>query len=560
MLAATDIAFSHDQFAEVVKHFATEVPKLFLRHKSTAHLALELQKLNLLESLATRFTVAIVGQMKAGKSTLLNALVGKSIAPTGVTETTATVNWFRHGQDDECRKFRVHWKDGTTNDLPRERAIEWIGTGDNALKTNLLEFFADAEFLRTASVVDTPGTRSVIQAHEETTQDFLAEKAPFRFGGAADAVVYAVNPVIHESERELLQFYGEQTRLPGASAYNSIAVVLKWEHLEPDPLARVREKCERLQEQLDGKVAIVLPASGLLARHVAEVPLESWQDLAETALKSNKVTLDALLRSEWDFTDDCMGAPLTAAARRQLVSRISWKLLPMCVHFARKYSLSDAAELRDALGRASGVGELRKVLETSFFSRAKLIKASTTLRKAWKPCDTAQETWKLELKRQRSVVELGQDAHAYVTKYAARDPHAAPIREYIERSLVALQKDADTIGPIQQELESLAGSVKRAFELFDSDTDCLKRLERERASFGDDVTELECLLALNGSDFRERLQMAGNDQHSIALERAKARLRYWSRQREERTGDQRFICAHACDILKRVLRHLEAAK
>ena len=40
--------------------------------------------------------VAIAGKMKAGKSTLLNALVGEQIAPTDAGECAKVVTWYEH--------------------------------------------------------------------------------------------------------------------------------------------------------------------------------------------------------------------------------------------------------------------------------------------------------------------------------------------------------------------------------------------------------------------------------------------------------------------------------
>jgi hypothetical protein len=131
--------------------------------------------------------------------------------------------------------------------MPLDRVGEWIGTETNATKTQRLDFFADTDFLRLANVVDTPGTRSVIQTHEDATQGFLADKLEsdsLRYGGSADAVIYAVNPVGRESDRDLLQLFGERTRLPGASAYNSIAVVQKWEPFCPTQSKRFRKNAE----------------------------------------------------------------------------------------------------------------------------------------------------------------------------------------------------------------------------------------------------------------------------------------------------------------------------
>lgn len=47
--------------------------------------------------LAEPLRIALAGTLKAGKSTLVNALVGDDIAPTDATEATRIVTWFRHG-------------------------------------------------------------------------------------------------------------------------------------------------------------------------------------------------------------------------------------------------------------------------------------------------------------------------------------------------------------------------------------------------------------------------------------------------------------------------------
>jgi hypothetical protein len=101
----------------------------------------------------------------------------------------------------------------------------------------------------------------------------------------------------HAADRDLLQLFGERTRLPGASAYNSIAVVQKWEHLDPDPLAEVRRKCARLRDQLQGQVAEVLPTSGLLANVCMYVSPETWAMLARLATASAPEAVDDLLLS-----------------------------------------------------------------------------------------------------------------------------------------------------------------------------------------------------------------------------------------------------------------------
>ncbi|MFN8515312.1 MAG: dynamin family protein [Chloroflexia bacterium] len=60
--------------------------------------------------------VAIVGLIKAGKSTLMNALLGEAVVATGAVEATFNVNWLCWG---EQTGLVVHYKDNR----PRSRRV-----------------------------------------------------------------------------------------------------------------------------------------------------------------------------------------------------------------------------------------------------------------------------------------------------------------------------------------------------------------------------------------------------------------------------------------------------
>src|SRR5690606_29470980 len=49
------------------------------------------------DRMAEPLRVAIAGKVKAGKSTLMNALVGEQLAPTDASECTTVVTWYRNG-------------------------------------------------------------------------------------------------------------------------------------------------------------------------------------------------------------------------------------------------------------------------------------------------------------------------------------------------------------------------------------------------------------------------------------------------------------------------------
>ncbi len=60
------------------------------------------------ERLGEPMRVAIVGKIKAGKSTMMNALLGEAVVATGSVETTFNVNWLTYGSP----ALVVHFKDG----------------------------------------------------------------------------------------------------------------------------------------------------------------------------------------------------------------------------------------------------------------------------------------------------------------------------------------------------------------------------------------------------------------------------------------------------------------
>ena len=105
----------YQDFTRLIERYATELPGILASHYKTAHLAPDMGRL--LQVAETPFTLAVVGQMRAGKSSLLNALIGSDLAVVGVNETTATINWFKYGQGDKTQRFCVSWKDRPAEDF-----------------------------------------------------------------------------------------------------------------------------------------------------------------------------------------------------------------------------------------------------------------------------------------------------------------------------------------------------------------------------------------------------------------------------------------------------------
>src|ERR1017187_8875456 len=70
-----------------------------------------------------RFYVACVGQFKRGKSTLLNALVGHAVVPTGFVPVTAVPTVIRFGDELHAR---VRMRDGAWRDIAMPDLKEYV--------------------------------------------------------------------------------------------------------------------------------------------------------------------------------------------------------------------------------------------------------------------------------------------------------------------------------------------------------------------------------------------------------------------------------------------------
>src|SRR3712207_6106210 len=111
------------------------------------------------QRLAEPLRVAIAGRLKAGKSTLVNALIGRRVAPTAFGECTRVVTRFRYGPSD---RVDVVLRDGTRRSLPLDAdGMVPQRLGVPAARVRYVEATLTTDRLRSVTVVDTPGLASV---------------------------------------------------------------------------------------------------------------------------------------------------------------------------------------------------------------------------------------------------------------------------------------------------------------------------------------------------------------------------------------------------------------
>jgi ribosome biogenesis GTPase A len=121
-----------------------------------------------------RFFVACVGQFKRGKSTLLNALLGRPILPVGVVPVTSVVTILRYG---DAPHATVEFTDGRREAIAFADMIDFVDERRNAGNRRgaaAVELYVAADTLRDGlCLVDTPGLGSVHAANTTATEAFV---------------------------------------------------------------------------------------------------------------------------------------------------------------------------------------------------------------------------------------------------------------------------------------------------------------------------------------------------------------------------------------------------
>ncbi|MCB0076929.1 MAG: dynamin family protein [Anaerolineales bacterium] len=195
-----------------------------------------------LEQLDELFMLVIVGEFNAGKSALINALLGERYLTEGVTPTTAQIHILRHG----------------------ERAEPLVERG-------ILVLHYPADFLREISIVDTPGTNAVLRQHEEISREFVPRSDLILFVTSADRP-------FSESERGFMSLIHEWGK-------KVVILINKFDLLENDAERQkvydfVRENATRLL----GREPEIFPVSAkgaMRAKQAGETLPRSFQRLED---------------------------------------------------------------------------------------------------------------------------------------------------------------------------------------------------------------------------------------------------------------------------------------
>lgn len=240
------------------------------------------------------FLFVVVGEVKAGKSSLLNALFGRELCRVDVLPATDKIYVFKHAGE--------------------ERTV--------AVSPQLSECYRALPFLQNFNIVDTPGTNTIVSEHETITRQFLplADLCLCVFSAANPwgATAWQFLQHIHRKWLKKIAFVIQQADLRSPEEIASIIA-----HTEQTMLQRIGERCPIFA--VSAKKAFAAKAAGDTAglEESGFGQLERYIEGNVTGGESQTEKLRSVCRSAQVILDDLGGKVRLAA---QTLSRDLRKL------------------------------------------------------------------------------------------------------------------------------------------------------------------------------------------------------------------------------------------
>jgi hypothetical protein len=332
---------------------------------------------DLRERLGEPLRVAIAGMVKAGKSTLLNAIIGEEIAPTDAGECTKVLVWYRHGATP---RITVHLRAGGSRSLPVRRddgrlVIDFAPTTPDEVERIVVEW--PAKRLEDVTLIDTPGIASLSPDISARSAAFLTpESSP----SAADAIIYLTRHM-HAADLSFLAAFHD-TAVARSRTVNAIAVLSRADEIGAgriDAMLSARSIAERYRTDgsLRSLALDVVPIAGLLAQSARTLREHEFDALRRLA-RLGRDAREHLLVSVDRFVRPDAPIDVTPEERRHLLARFGLFGIRMATVSIRT-GCHDSPMLADELYRRSGLDDLINLVGGQFRSRADALKAGSAL-------------------------------------------------------------------------------------------------------------------------------------------------------------------------------------
>jgi GTP-binding protein EngB required for normal cell division len=226
---------------------------------------------------SARLRVLVAGEAKRGKSTLINALLGRGVLPAGVTPLTAVATTVRYGDDPHAE---VRFADGHEEKQPLSALPDLVterGNPGNRRRIAAVTAYLDAPLLAGGvELVDTPGTGSVFAWDTAAAHEALE---------SMDAAVFVLtaDPPVSAAERDL---YAKVSGLSVAT----FTVLNKADHLDEAGLGEAAEFTRQVLARASADPGRIYPVSARAALDGGDPGFSAFATDFRAYLASSRVT------------------------------------------------------------------------------------------------------------------------------------------------------------------------------------------------------------------------------------------------------------------------------
>ena len=312
--------------------------------------------------------IAVGGRLNAGKSTLVNALLGEKLAATDATECTKLVSWFTYGL---INQVVIRLRDGQSVTLPGQPLVSALeAAGRTADEISGIEVRSSNQTLaREYTLVDTPGL-DAFSGLDEMSLSALSQ---------ADVLLY-VMPHPGQVDADALTRLREAAGEAGIAAVSTIGVLSRIDELgdgRSDPWLAATRQASRYSSQLASLVSVVVPVAGLLAETAlgdsfSETDMEPLRRLQDF-MAADPSAMRTAMYSDADFRDHPT-MPIPVEDRDRLLSLLGrYGIRLALVELDR--GVRGASALCKALRAHSGIDALLDQLKRQFTDLADPLRA-----------------------------------------------------------------------------------------------------------------------------------------------------------------------------------------
>jgi hypothetical protein len=319
-----------------------------------------------IDRLAEPLRVAVAGQPRVGKSTLVNSLVGEEVAPLSVEEGSQVLAWYRGGVTPRAQVYPTQAppRDVQAARMSGQLHIDLEGWRSDQIDRVIVDW--PSRTLRGLTLIDTPGVDP--------------SDAGTRISLDADAVLYLMRQ-LHATDIGFLQSLQDHP-IARETPVNSLVVLSRADEVgggRIDALTSAKRLARRSRKDvaLTGLCQNVISVSGLLAhagRTLTSEELSSLQVLAAAARRELEIAMVSADR----FVGDVVPLRLDARTRTALLDRFGMFGIRLATTLIRQ-GFATVEALSQELVNRSGLNELRDSIRQCFTDRHDVLKARSAL-------------------------------------------------------------------------------------------------------------------------------------------------------------------------------------